>query len=355
MQTRIVTTADSDLFVVEDGDPSQPAILFLHGFPDCHKVWENQLRDLAKEFHVISFDMRGCGKSTPSTRSDAYRIDHLLPDIAAVIDATCGVGAKVHLVGHDWGSVIGWSFVGDAWLGQRVLSWTSMSGPHAGLVFQTMAQRLRSGNLRQLRQAWDQFAHSWYIFALNIPGLGRTLFRFGGVRAWRRAMLQGGVAADDPYLNITQNEVERLTFRPIGLYQQNLFSPPEPLTEGSVTIPVQLLVPLKDSFVRAHLYEDLHRICPALERVDLNANHWAQRTHAEEITRLIRNFVARFNPEQLTAEIVEVPKPSVKKKTEAVAKKSKINMPPVDIVEPAVKVEKPRRRTKKTGESNEEL
>lgn len=318
MQKRIVTTAEADLFLVEDGDPSKPSILFLHGFPDCHKVWEHQLRDLAAEFHVIAFDMRGCGRSSWPNSKGAYRIDRLLPDVAAVIDATCGVDAKVHLVGHDWGSIIGWSFVGDEQYANRVLSWTSISGPHAGLAFQTLKNQLSSGNLKDLRLAWDQFAHSWYIFALNIPGLGQTLFRFGGVRAWQRALKQGGISAQDPYLNISQTEVERLTLLPIGLYQQNLFNPPPPLAEGAVKTPVQLIVPLQDQFVRAQLFADLGKYCVNLTRVDIAANHWVQRTNPDEITTLIRQFAQRYNPIAVIAAAAEENKSIAKK---AVAKK----------------------------------
>lgn len=295
MRKRMVVADKVKLHVVEDGDPKKPGILFLHGFPDCHRVWEHQMRALARSFHVIAFDMRGCGESTQPTGRDAWRIEKLLPDIAAVINATRGRHGTVHLVGHDWGSVIGWSFVADTRYAPRVLSWTSLSGPHIGLVWQWLRRRLQSGNLRQWREAAEQIAGSWYIVALNVPGLGRALFRFAGVEIWRQAMRQGGVAADDPCLDIGQDEVEKLTLSSINLYRHNALRPPPPLMPGAVTMPVQLLVATRDRFLRPPLFSELEEICPQLERVEMDANHWAQRSNAAETTVLIREFVKRHD------------------------------------------------------------
>lgn len=294
MRTRTVVSDEIKLHVVEDGDQKKPAILFLHGFPDCHRVWEHQMKALARNFHVIAFDLRGCGLSTPPDDPAGYRIERLLPDIEAVINATRGKKGRVHLVGHDWGSVLGWSFVADPHYASRAISWTSMSGPHVGLVWQWLSRRVRSGKLKEWRVAAEQFTHSWYVFALNIPGVGRALFRFAGVEMWQHALRQGGVRADDPYLDIGQDEVERIVLNTIGLYQQNAFRPPAVPAPRSITLPVQLIVPIHDNFIRPALFSDLAEVCTRLERVRINANHWAQRTNPEEVTVLLREFVKRY-------------------------------------------------------------
>lgn len=291
MRTRRVRNGAVELHVVEAGDAKKPAILFLHGFPDCHRVWEHQFNALAADFHVIAFDMRGCGRSSPLSGGSAYRIENILPDIAAVIDATCGRDGKVHLVGHDWGSCLGWSFVCDPRHAQRVLSYTSMSGPHVGLLWQWLGRKLSSGSLADARSALEQFAHSWYIFALNVPGAGRTLFRLAGVEVWKRGLRQGGVPEQDPYLDVGQDDVERMVLGPISLYQENAFRPPEAPAPGSVRLPVQLLVPRDDLFIRPQIFEFLGEVCSNLVRTEIGANHWAQRSHPALVTGAIRNFV----------------------------------------------------------------
>lgn len=298
MRTRTVKTPDVELSVVEAGNPKHPGILFVHGFPDCHQVWQHQLRDLARDHHVIAFDLRGSGNSSAPARRDGYRIDNVLPDIAAVIDATRGAGGQVHLVGHDWGSVLGWSFVTQPQYAARVLSFTSMSGPHVGLLWQWLFRKARSGALRgnrdDLKSALEQFTHSWYIFALNIPGAGRALFRFAGVEVWRHGLMRGGVNPADPYLDVGQDEVERMALATIGLYQQNAFRPPRAPAPHSVHVPVQLIVPVHDIFIRPQIFEYLDEVCTDLTRVTLDANHWAQRTHADEFTGLVRGFITRL-------------------------------------------------------------
>ena len=52
------------LHVVETGNPSGQAILFLHGFSGGHLVWRKQLEsDLANDFRLVAMDLRGHGLS----------------------------------------------------------------------------------------------------------------------------------------------------------------------------------------------------------------------------------------------------------------------------------------------------
>jgi pimeloyl-ACP methyl ester carboxylesterase len=84
-------------------------VLLVHGFPDDHTIWRLQVPALvAAGYRVIVPDMRGCGESEiPHSRSD-YRLEHLVSDLVALLDALNI--ARVKLVAHDWGAVIGWHF-----------------------------------------------------------------------------------------------------------------------------------------------------------------------------------------------------------------------------------------------------
>ena len=44
---RIALSTGISLNVATAGDPSAEPILFLHGFPESHRTWRHQLRDLA--------------------------------------------------------------------------------------------------------------------------------------------------------------------------------------------------------------------------------------------------------------------------------------------------------------------
>ena len=45
----------------ENGDPSAPLLVLLHGFGDSFTTWEGWVRELAPQFHIISLDFPGHG------------------------------------------------------------------------------------------------------------------------------------------------------------------------------------------------------------------------------------------------------------------------------------------------------
>ncbi|MDB4988600.1 MAG: short chain dehydrogenase, partial [Myxococcaceae bacterium] len=106
---RRVVSHDVELHVVEVGDAHKPPLLLIHGFPDSHEVYAPLLDDLGRDFHVATFDLRGVGHSSAPKQSAGYRIENVLPDFSAVIDAVFGSDASVHLLAHDWGSVLAFS------------------------------------------------------------------------------------------------------------------------------------------------------------------------------------------------------------------------------------------------------
>lgn len=293
MKTQRLHLTDTTLHIMEAGDPDNPALLFLHGFPDCHRVWSHQIEALADQFHVIAFDMRGAGASSAPTGRRPYRVDRLLPDIDAVITATRGEQGKVHLVGHDWGSIIGWSFLTEPDYARRVLSWTAMSGPHLGLALDWFRDALASGNGKTMKAGLGQLAHSWYVLAMNLPGLGRLVFGQAGGPVWRRVLRQGGVPGNDDYLHQDRDAIRGLTLNPLKLYQQNLFTPPVRPLPGAIGVPSQLVVLSDDAYVRPQVFDGLERYVRDLTRVTLKANHWAQRQHPDAVTALVRDFALR--------------------------------------------------------------
>ncbi len=77
-----------DIAVYEAGNPSGPALLFIHGFSQAALSWQRQMEsDLAKKYRLVALDMRGHGASGKPTEPTAY--DHAEPfagDIQAVLD-----------------------------------------------------------------------------------------------------------------------------------------------------------------------------------------------------------------------------------------------------------------------------
>lgn len=72
------------------GDPASPAILFIHGFGQSHYSFVRQLNsDLAEDYYLVAFDLRGHGGSGKPWATEAYSESEVWAgDVAAVIEAT---------------------------------------------------------------------------------------------------------------------------------------------------------------------------------------------------------------------------------------------------------------------------
>jgi non-heme chloroperoxidase len=108
----------------EWGNPAGPEILFIHGFSQSHLSWMRQVEgDLAKEFRIVTYDLRGHGNSDKPLDAAHYRDSKAWGDeVQAVIDAA-GLKRPV---------LVGWSYAG------RVISdylATHGAGQIAGINF----------------------------------------------------------------------------------------------------------------------------------------------------------------------------------------------------------------------------
>ena len=107
------------------GDP----VLLLHGFPQNWWEWRGVIPGLAQNHRVIVPDQRGTGwTDAPAT---GYERDQLLADVVALLDAL--EIDRVHLVGHDWGALIGFLLCFEH--PERVRSFMSIAIPHPYIRF----------------------------------------------------------------------------------------------------------------------------------------------------------------------------------------------------------------------------
>ncbi len=112
-------------------DGNGPGLILLHGFPESSIMWTPLVERAADAgFRVVAFDQRGYSPGARPEGVDRYGIDALVDDIFAIADA---VGFEsFHLIGHDWGSIVGWAATSRD--KGRVLSWASLSIPHPGAI-----------------------------------------------------------------------------------------------------------------------------------------------------------------------------------------------------------------------------
>ena len=152
--------------------------LCLHGFPELHYSWRFQIPLLVERgWRVWAPNLRGYGGTDRPEGVDAYHIDRLLDDVAALIDAS---GAReVLLMAHDWGAIIAWQFAI-----RRVR-------PLVGLVIMNVPHPMPFK--RELRK-WAQLRASWYVFFFQLPRLPEWAFGRHRARMIRQAFV--GMAVD---------------------------------------------------------------------------------------------------------------------------------------------------------------
>ncbi|MFD0276958.1 SDR family oxidoreductase [Kitasatospora sp. NPDC127111] len=287
---RTVTSGGLPLAVFEDGDPAAPTVLLVHGYPDTHVVWDDVADDLARDHHVVRYDVRGAGESgVPATR-DGYRLERLAADLFAVADAV-SPDRPVHVVAHDWGSLQSWEAVTTPGAEDRLASYTTMSGPCLDHMGFWLRDRYRRPTPRHLRQLLSQGVHSWYITAFHLPYLAPGIWRLGLARAWGRVLRD--LEEVTPRAGHPQPTLRRDAVRGIELYRANMRPALRRPRERPTKVPVQLITLTKDHYVGEFLSEGLERWVPDLTRRSLHATHWsALLEKGSTVAGMVREFTA---------------------------------------------------------------
>lgn len=90
-----------ELNVTEDGSPSAPPILLLHGITSSGGTWNWLVPELAERFRVLRLDFRGHGDSDRA--ADQYSSSGYISDAVAALEQVAGQPAIV--MGHSLGGV----------------------------------------------------------------------------------------------------------------------------------------------------------------------------------------------------------------------------------------------------------
>ena len=272
-----------------------PTLLLVHGYPDNHEIWQPLIRELAADYRIVAYDVRGCGASAAPQHLRDYRLERLARDLEAVLLAT-SAGRPVHLVAHDWGSIQSWEAVTEPRIQPLLASYTSISGPCLDHVGHCLRERLSLRRPDALLQALGQLLSSWYIAFFHLPLLPELGWRLGLDRAWPKLLrrLEG-------VRNLPPNPTQRSDgMRGVQLYRANFMRSLCKPRSRSTRLPVQLIVPLNDRFVRPQLFADLQRWAPLLTRREVRAGHWQLLAEPGALAGWLRDYVNGLERRQST-------------------------------------------------------
>lgn len=272
-------------------------VVLTHGFPDRAVLWEQVAQALQAHFYVVAYDMRGCGNSTHITGYKHYRYQHLLEDLYAVIDAVSPL-QKVHLAGHDWGGLYGWSAIAASEGQQRIASFSTMS-PSLDQIGFFLRKRMLRPSPRNLLQLFSQLLRNSLMTFFTLPFLPELFWKSGLAIAMFRRI----IAHYEPRITFKPNEgVEGDAIRYLGIYRANLLQRALFPKKQVSTVPVQAMIAQNDPFLPPWVFEDAASWTCEYREVAIDASHWAPLSRPVELAAAITLFAgshAQSDPQAL--------------------------------------------------------
>ncbi|OBI56655.1 SDR family oxidoreductase [Mycobacterium sp. E787] len=286
---RFVDSADgARIAVYEEGNRAGPTVVLVHGFPDSHVLWDGVVPLLAERFRVVRYDNRGVGMSSAPKPVSGYTMARFADDFAAVI-GELSPGGPVHVLAHDWGSVGIWEYLKRPGAGDRVASFTSVSGPSRDQLVEYIFGGLRRPwRPRRFVRAVSQALRLTYMVFFSIPVLAPLFLRLAlSIPALRRNAVD----------NIPDDKIHHSAKLPsdaahsVKTYPANYFRSFSRKRELHVVdVPVQLIVNTRDKYVRPYGFDDAARWVPRLWRRDIRAGHFSPMSHPQVMAAAVHDF-----------------------------------------------------------------
>jgi pimeloyl-ACP methyl ester carboxylesterase len=279
------------------GVPGAPTLVFLHGFPEAAFVWDELLERFGSRYRCVAPNLRGYEQSSTPADVEAYRVKHLVGDIAALVEA---LGAPVEaLVAHDWGGALAWTLA--AQRPELLKRLVIVNSPHPATFLRELrtnpAQQKASAYLHFLARpdagallADDDFARLWPFFTRTgaadpaRPGGGwltdevRERYRSvwshgldGGCNYYRASPLRPPLGSDDPVM-LLHLATEAVT----------------------VHVPTLVIWAEEDVALPVHLLDGLEAFVPDMRVVRVpGATHWIIHERPSLIAAEIETSLAR--------------------------------------------------------------
>lgn len=271
------STDGSRLMTYTMGDKTKPALVFVHGYPDNHLIFDKLISYLVNDFHIICYDVRGAGRSDKPKKLSSYRLQQLSDDLWCVTTELL-LDKPFHIVAHDWGSVQTWESVCQSRFKHKVLSFTSISGPRLAHINKILTTKSVT-----FSEKIKQSMRSWYVYWFHIPVLP--------------TMLMQKIAKNWHIQQKLPKNPHQLSDAIYGrkLYQANIvpeLKKSKRLSTLSKTIcPVHMLVLTEDDYVSPIFVNDLATWIDDVTQTRLPYKHWAIYHQAETLAQQIRAYI----------------------------------------------------------------
>ena len=266
-----------------------PPVILLHGFPENAYSWRYQIEPLAAAgFSVWAPHLRGYPPSDISPKRADYNLRYLIRDVAAVVKLTGQ--PRAHVVGHDWGGIIAWTFAGrfPEMLDRLVI----MNAPHMEIYFEKLWRS-------------SQSVRSFYAAFFKLPVLPEKLLSANDFYLLRRVFRsmpkrkQAFSSADIDYF-ISQLAKPGALTAALHYYRENFMASSMELARAShVDAPTMVLWGERDPALGTFLLEGLERFASLLTiHRFADAGHWVHSEIPEKVNPLLISFLKGENQDK---------------------------------------------------------
>jgi len=268
-----------------------PEVVFcLHGFPDHARSFREQMPALAEAgYRVIVPTLRGYEPSS-QPREGGYFLSHLAEDLLGWMD-DLGV-RKAHLIGHDWGALVGYTVGARA--PERLHSFSALAVPYPGDAMSSLVKD--PGQLR----------NSWYSFFFQLRGVSDVAVRWNDFQFIEKLWRDWSPGWRWP---VQEMDALKRTFRQPGVaraaigYYRDLYRVWSPnywrvqkLLFSPVGVPTLALTGALDGCIGTHLFDLVN---PAgfpkglrTERLQ-GAGHFLHQEKPAEVNRLLLEWLGQ--------------------------------------------------------------
>lgn len=260
------------------GEGNKKPVFFLHGFPETSIMWTRLMDQLAtKGFQCIAPDMRGYSVGACPKGVKNYTIDKLSADILNIAEAL--KIEKFHLVGHDWGAVIGWNIVSNH--PDKISSWTALSIPHTRAF------------IVAYKTDPEQKKKSKYVSFFLLPILPEIRIRKNDFKGFKRLWKNSSQEELDHYLSVFRRRPS-LTGA-LNYYRAN-FRKGNFKAAGNIETPTLFIWGKKDLAVGEMAAKDtVQYIKGDYTFLELDAGHWLIQTNFKEVEQAINKHLVTYS------------------------------------------------------------
>ena len=245
------------------------AVILLHGFPETSRMWYQLIPILANEgFKVIAPDQRGYSQGARPSKISDYTIDKLSKDITDIADAF--QLEKFHLIGHDWGSAVGWYTVSIN--ADRIISWTALSVPHLDAFFESIATDK------------EQQRKSQYMSFFKKPILPELYFKIFGYKYLKDIWRKSSTLEKEKYLEVFKQRGALKSS--LNWYRANINNSNKLI--GNIDTPTLILYGIKDMAIGEKSVDESAKYLKGEYNIEkLDVGHWLIQESFESVSNSI--------------------------------------------------------------------